>query len=187
MNLSNISYDEDCFTIIFIIVGHNGEVFSFLNNTNKRHEFFWDRWSEWRHLLTPYSVHAFFVKSYNTKSDSGMGFKAVEHLCEFINLKEGQIFNAEYLKQYQKAYEEASAQDATDLATEFASRLISIQDERSQWLELAALVAMKSFSNKEISEMFPNAGQIYGLSGEFDLSTMIDAQDFMDFFNTEVE
>ena len=116
-----------------------------------------------------------------------MGFTPVEHLCEFINLKEGQIFNGEYLKQYQKAYEEASAQDATDLATEFASRLISIQDERSQWLELAALVAMKSFSNKEISEMFPNAGQVYGLSQDVDLTSVIDAQDFMDFFNAEVE
>lgn len=131
--LSNISYDNPAYTIIFLIVGHNGEVFSFLNKTSARYEFLWKRWSSWREILTPYSVHAFLVQTYNTKSGTGQGFTPVQHLIEFTGIKEGRVFNAYYLEQYMRWKDHADAEHATRESIEFAAKLVDLGILRVDW------------------------------------------------------
>ena len=154
-NLSGVGFATQCYTIVFICVSsHNGEVFSFINSLNNRFEFFWDRWGEWKKVLTPYSCHAFLVRSYNTKSDSGMGFKPEAHLCEFLNLNEARVFNSAYLTKYNKMRDTATIDELNDLAGEFGTALLNMAEEREEWLAVCEKSAQSIFSHHLFLEFF---------------------------------
>lgn len=147
-NLKGVAYDTECYTIVFIqVTSHNGEMFSFVNQLNNRMEFFWNRWSKWKNLLQPYSVHAFLVRSYNTRSDSGMGFVPDTHLCEFMNAKEARIFNAAYLTKYNKIYENSSIEEVNAFTCEFGNTLLDMQLEREEWEDVCERAANRAFSS----------------------------------------
>lgn len=173
-NLNGISFDNPAYTVIFIIVAHNGQMFSFINKTQERLEFFWNRWGKWKDKLEPYSVHAFLIKTYNTKGGSGQGFCPEVHLCEFVNIKEARAFNSAYLTKYNKIYHDANAEQATEFACEFAMRLMDVQEEREEWLEVAERAAQRAFAKEiwadffgEYPEPLPHV--------EFDLQNIVDA------------
>ena len=154
MNLSNIAYSDECYTIVFIAVSHNGEMFSFINAIQNRFVFFWNRWKEWKGVLAPYTFHAFLVKAYNTRSDSGMGFTPVQHLCEFAGIHEARTFNAAYLTKYNKIYKDAGPDEVTEMSVTFAEGLIELQNDRQGWLPDVERAAYKMFSNDVMSEFF---------------------------------
>lgn len=154
-NLKGVGYDTQCYTIIFVCVSsHNGQMFSFVNQLNNRFEFYWDRWGEWTNTLTPYSCHAFLVRSYNTKTDSGMGFVPVSHLCEFLNLKEARVFNAAYLLKYNKAKDISSIDEMNDLAGTFGTALLDMAEMREEWEEVCERSARTAFQGDVLREFF---------------------------------
>lgn len=154
MNLSNISYTDECYTIVFIAVSRNGQYFSYLNRLDRQFDFYWDRWKEWEPILRPYTFHAFLVRAYNTKSKSNMGLTPVQHLCEFMGIHEGRTFNAAYLMKYMKIYETAGPAEATEMAVEFAEGLVQLADDRESVLEDIEVAARTLFSSDVMKAFF---------------------------------
>lgn len=155
-NLKGVGYDTTCYTIVFITVSsHNSQVFSFVNQLNNRFDFFWDRWEEWKHHLTPYSSHAFLVRSYNAKTDSGMGFMPIAHLCEFLNLHEARVFNSAYLTKYNKLKDlDDPIEELNTLAGDFGNALLDMAELREDWMELCERTARSVFSRDVMMEFF---------------------------------
>ena len=153
MELHNIEYDNPALTIIFIVVGWNGEHFSFLNNLSNRMDFRWERWRKFKPHLQPYTCHAFLTKSYSTNSPSRNGMTAVEHLAEFGGIKEARVFNALYLQHYQRWMEVADADYATQETLKWKENLESFSVERGAFADCLAELAGEQFRDEELEEM----------------------------------
>lgn len=152
--LRNVAFSDNCYTIIFITVSsHSGETFSFLNQPNLRLEFFWNKWNPWKDTLKPYTTHAFLVHAFSSKSESGMNFIPVLHLCSFLNQNEARVFNAAYLTHYNKLYEEGDVVALNDLSTRFGEALQDMSSMRDHWMEECERAA-GSIMNSELFDVF---------------------------------
>lgn len=148
--MNGVEYDDPAYTIIFIIVQWNSQDFSFINKVENRFGFKWERWSKWKHLLRPFSCHAFLCASYNTKtSNSGQGFKPIEHVMEFSGINEARVFNAWYLEQYRRWNDDASAEFASAETLSFVQKMIDFDDVRKEYAKIVASGARDFFADDE--------------------------------------
>lgn len=116
------SFDEPFESLIFIGVTNTGSDFFFINAVNKRFEFRWDKWSQFKDVLQPLTFHCFKVKSYQTNTASSHGFTPIEHICEFAGIKHARLFNREYLERWFQ-FKDLDVKTATDETRDFCIRL----------------------------------------------------------------
>lgn len=123
------TYSHPYEALIFIGVTKNQDFF-FANALSSVLDFRWSRWSKWRHLLQPYTFHCFKVAGYKTHSQSGHGFRPLEHICEFPGIRACQLFNYAYLDRWQE-FHDLSVEAITRHTAEFIAALegfASLQD-----------------------------------------------------------
>lgn len=154
-SLKNCKMGQTFWSIVFIqVVSHNGEMFAFLNQLNNRMDFHWNNWNKFKDKLQPFTCHAFLVKSYRGKSDSGFGFIPDTHLCTFLNANEAKVFNAAYLTKYNKIYEEGTVDDVNELSGVFGTALMDMEGMREQWMDVCEKAALATFSHDVFSTFF---------------------------------
>lgn len=166
-------WENRYFNLIFIGVDRKGDFF-FINKPENIYEFRWDRWSEWKKILQPFSFHCFMVEGYKTKTASSHGFYPVKHVAEFPGIKMARMFNKAYLERWQQ-FHNGSVEEITDETRDFVRRMDNYFHEvMPSFFDFLQENTQEHFANEFTKEQFAWAMSVHNSPNEFKIEEHLD-------------